>query len=106
MRRSEKTTTYGQRGGDGPNTGKSAVTWTFTRPDGEIAVSRQFRDNPEGNNAFILCHPPHNGHGWMYSRAEATREDFDQRLAEIARDNAKYDRDRAMPTDVACTRKG
>jgi len=35
-------TTYGQRGGDGPNTGKKATTYIATLPDGIEVTKRDF----------------------------------------------------------------
>lgn len=43
MRRGYKETTYGQRGGEGPNTGKSAVTYQCQGPDGKVWKKRCFK---------------------------------------------------------------
>jgi hypothetical protein len=37
-----RTTTYGQKGGEGPTRGKTAVTYVVTLPDGTTAKKRDF----------------------------------------------------------------
>jgi hypothetical protein len=41
--------TYGQKGGEGPNRGKKATTYVVTLPDGTTATKRDF--NPPSNPA-------------------------------------------------------
>lgn len=42
IRRRSKATTYGQRGGMGPNTGKKARRFRITLPSGEVLTKRAF----------------------------------------------------------------
>ena len=53
-RRRFKTTTYGQRGGEGPNKGKKATTWKVELPDGTIAKKRSMNVGPD-EDAWGLC---------------------------------------------------
>ncbi len=61
---------YGQRGGDGPNTGKKAVTYVAVTPTGKVLTRRVFNNVPidtDGNPlpacvAALL--PPVNGYDW------------------------------------------
>ncbi|XAI95987.1 hypothetical protein [Microcystis phage Mwe-JY26] len=79
MRRT-KTTTYGQRGGEGPNTGRKAVTFAFTRPDGVEGKTRVFKNPPEGPEAFVILYPPHNGYDWHVGRVAESQGSFDEVL--------------------------
>lgn len=38
-----KSTTYGQKGGEGPNRGKIATKWKVTLPDGTVVMKNTFR---------------------------------------------------------------
>lgn len=46
-------TTYGQKGGEGPNTGKKAATYRFTMPDGTVAKKRSFKVDQETAYALV-----------------------------------------------------
>jgi len=37
-----KTTTYGQKGGEGPTRGRKATTYTATAPDGSVLTKRSY----------------------------------------------------------------
>lgn len=41
--RAIKTTTYGQKGGEGPNRGRKATTYTATAPDGTMLTKRSYQ---------------------------------------------------------------
>lgn len=104
MRRG-KNTTYGQRGGDGPNTGQKAVTFSFVRPDGETGKVRVFKDVPDGEDALVILYPPHNSHGWMTGRVEATQSAFDRIMEHAARDRERHPTySGPMPVIVPCKR--
>lgn len=78
MRRG-KTTTYGQRGGDGPNTGKRAATYEATLPDGTTLTKRVFKHArdpraplPEGACVAVIL-PPINSYAagvWVIGQDE------------------------------------
>jgi len=59
-------TTYGQKGGEGPNASKKAVNFTAVAPDGTKLTKRFFNgcalDVTHIGVAALL--PPHNGYGW------------------------------------------
>ncbi len=52
-RRSRKRTTYGQRGGEGPTGGKTAITYTGEFPTGERFTKRTFDDL--GSHAVVYA---------------------------------------------------
>lgn len=57
IRRSRvKETTYGQRGGMGPNTGKKAVKYRVVLPDGSVHFKHTFRDH--GDTAIATAFVP------------------------------------------------
>jgi hypothetical protein len=100
-----KTTTFGQRGGEGPNTGKKAVTFEFTRPDGVSGKTRVFKDIPSGDDAFVVLYPPHNGHGWHTGKVEASASAFDRIMTFAQEHNEKYPKYAGpMPVVVPCKR--
>lgn len=45
MSRFSKTTTYGQKGGEGPTKGLKATTYSITTPDGKCHRKRTFSTN-------------------------------------------------------------
>ena len=61
---------YGQKGGDGPNTGKKAVTYIAIAPTGKVLIRRVFNDVPvdaDGQPLKVCVAallPPVNGHDW------------------------------------------
>ncbi len=65
-----QTKTFGQKGGEGPNTGKRAVTYEATAPDGTALKARFFRhprkrDLPLPVGACVAALlTPINGHPW------------------------------------------
>lgn len=62
-------TTYGQKGGEGPNRGKKATTYIVTLPDGSTAQKRDF--NPPVNPAgYAYQHQ-----GMWYVAAISERDD-------------------------------
>lgn len=52
-RRSRRMTTYGQKNGESPNTGKKAATYRFTYPDGTTATKRSFKVDAETAYALV-----------------------------------------------------
>lgn len=70
--------TYGRWGGTGPNTGKTAATFTCTAPDGTPLRRRFFGTAqaplPEGETVVAALIPPSNGHGWDLWAVADTRE--------------------------------
>lgn len=104
MRRA-KLTTYGQRGGEGPNTGKRAVTFRFVRPDGVEARTRVFKNPPE-SDGFVVLYPPYNSHGWLVGQVKARREDFDELLRSAEVDRRRWSDTAPLPVVVEATRLG
>jgi hypothetical protein len=100
-----KETSFGQRGGMGPNTGKKAATFAYTRPDGVVGRTRVFKNAPEGEDAFVVLYPPHNGHDWLVGQVKAARGDFDDLMRDAARDRARWPQPSGpMPVVVPCRR--
>ncbi len=73
MRRA-KSTTYGQRGGEGPNTGRKAVTYQAPLPGGRTIRKRFYKGAPEALEAVAALLPPCNGYGWIFWTAADSRE--------------------------------
>jgi hypothetical protein len=49
-------TTYGQKDGEGPNTGKKASTYRFTMPDGTVTTKRSFKVDSPVAYALVYQH--------------------------------------------------
>ncbi len=77
MRRG-KTTTYGQKGGMGPNTGKTAVFFEAEAPSGKLLRKRFFRPDSEFGGVWTdgvaALLPPINGYDWSIWAVHATQE--------------------------------
>jgi hypothetical protein len=83
--RRNRMTTYGQRGGEGPNTDKTAAVFSFIRPDGTTGTKRVFKDIPEESPVYnVLLYPPYNGYGWHTGRVATCSSAF----AEVFRSHA------------------
>jgi hypothetical protein len=81
------TSFVGQSGGDGPNTGKQAVTFVAEAPDGTKLRRRFFNgvaiDLTHGIAALL---PPTNGHPWSLWTVAASPEtmpDYVQRALDV-----------------------
>lgn len=62
--------TFGQRGGEGANTGKKAVSFSCVAPDGTKLRRRFFGTSrqviPDGQVVVAALLPPYNGYGWIF----------------------------------------
>ena len=76
MGRRKTVTTFGQRGGTGPNAGRKAVHFSAVAPDGTHLTHRSFQSEskmlPECGIAALL--PPYNGHTWLFWTVAASVE--------------------------------
>jgi hypothetical protein len=71
---------YGQKGGDGPNTGKKAAVYLAQTPTGKVLRRRVFNNIPvdDAGQPLTVCTAallaPHNGHDWSIWVVAASRE--------------------------------